>query len=319
MLKKLLNKLFEIKNTPTDTASVPVVASASAAIPDIVDTLPEESKISLLFPIGHFYSPIADPVDIKAREEKLWARHDQMPGIDLNDAEQLDLLKALKPHTAGISYPVQKPDSETTYFYENDQYPVLDAQFLYAALCHYKPKRVFEVGSGFSSLITADVNRRILNNAIDFRCLEPYPRQFLIEGVDGITELVQTKIEDMDLSYFDVLEENDILFIDSTHVSKVGSDVNYLFFEVIPRLKKGVIVHIHDIFLPDEYPKNWVIEQGRNWNEQYLLRAFLQFNSKWKITWAASYMGSRHLAAVQETFPDYPRLGGGGSLWMQCI
>ena len=250
MLIKLLNKLLETKTPPTDTTNVP------AAL-DTVDTLPEVPTIPLLFPIGHFYSPIADPVDIKARVEKLWARRDHMPGIDLNDAEQLDLLKALKPYTAGISYPVQKPDNETTYFYENDQYPVLDAQFLYAALCHYKPKRVFEVGSGFSSLITADVNRRILNNAIDFRCLEPYPRQFLIDGVDGITELVQTKIEDMDLSYFDVLEENDILFIDSTHVSKVGSDVNYLFFEVIPRLKKGVIVHIHDIFLPDEYPKEW--------------------------------------------------------------
>ncbi len=303
---------METKTPPTDTTNVP------AAL-DTVDTLPEVPTIPLLFPIGHFYSPIADPVDIKARVEKLWARRDHMPGIDLNDAEQLDLLKALKPYTAGISYPVQKPDNETTYFYENDQYPVLDAQFLYAALCHYKPKRVFEVGSGFSSLITADVNRRILNNAIDFRCLEPYPRQFLIDGVDGITELVQTKIEDMDLSYFDVLEENDILFIDSTHVSKVGSDVNYLFFEVIPRLKKGVIVHIHDIFLPDEYPKEWAIAQGRNWNEQYVLRAFLQFNAQWKIIWAANYMGTRYLHKVQDVFSDYPKLGGGGSIWMQCI
>lgn len=312
MLKKLLNKLFEIKTPPTDTASVPEASP-------IVNTAPEVPTIPLLFPIGHFYSPIADPIDIKAREEELWARRDHLPGIDLNDAEQLDLLKALKPYVAGISYPVQKPASETTYFYENDQYPALDAQFLYAALCHYKPKRVFEVGSGFSSLITADVNRRILNKAIDFRCLEPYPRQFLIDGVDGITELVQTKIEDMDLSYFDVLEENDILFIDSTHVSKVGSDVNYLFFEVIPRLKKGVIVHIHDIFLPDEYPKNWVIEQGRNWNEQYVLRAFLQFNAKWKIIWAGNYMGTRYLNMVQNVFPDYPNLGGGGSIWIQSI
>jgi Methyltransferase domain len=315
----MLKNLFGIKKAQTAQIQLAAVEPAAPPAPAVARTTPGAPAISLLFPIGHFYSPIADPVDIKAREAKLWARHDQMPGIELNDAEQLELLKQLKPYTAAISYPVQKPDNETTYFYENDQYPVLDAQFLYAALCHYKPKKVFEVGSGFSSLITADVNRRVLNNAIDFRCLEPYPRQFLIDGVDGITELVKTKIEDMDLTYFDVLEENDILFIDSTHVSKVGSDVNYLFFEVIPRLKKGVIVHIHDIFLPDEYPKNWVIEQGRNWNEQYLLRAFLQFNSKWKITWAASYMGSRHLNAVQDIFPDYPRLGGGGSLWMQRI
>jgi hypothetical protein len=310
----MLNFLFGRKGAHS---VVETPALAPAPVAHVVSA--DVAAIPLLFPIGHFYSPIADPVDIKAREAKLWAKPNSMSGINLNDAEQLMLLKQLKPFTLGISYPVQKPDNETTYFYENDQYPVLDAQFLYAALCHYKPKRVFEVGSGFSSLITADVNRSVFNNAIDFRCLEPYPRQFLIDGVNGITELAQTKIEDMSLLYFDVLEENDILFIDSTHVSKVGSDVNYLFFEVIPRLKKGVIVHIHDIFLPDEYPKNWVIEQGRNWNEQYLLRAFLQFNSEWKITWAASYMGSRHMDAVHETFPDYPSLGGGGSLWMQRI
>ena len=311
----MLSRIFGYKKTQIKVEKIEVETPE----PTVLSAPLEKEPISLLFPIGHFYSPIADPVDITNREAKLWAPQDSMPGINLNDAEQLALLKELAPYTGAISYPIEKPDNDTTYFYQNDQYPVLDAQFLYAALCHYKPKRVFEVGSGFSSLVTADVNRRVLNNSIDFRCLEPYPRQFLIDGVDGITKLVQTKIEDMDLSYFDELVENDILFIDSTHVSKVGSDVNYLFFEVIPRLKKGVIVHIHDIFLPDEYPKKWVIEEGRNWNEQYLLRAFLQFNSNWKIIWAASYMGTRHLQAVQATFPDYPKLGGGGSLWMQCV
>lgn len=311
----MLNKIFGKKKS--EPVSEPVANEVAVSI--AANDAPKADPIFLLFPLGHFYSPIADPVDIASRESKLWARKDKMPGIDLNDTEQLTLLKELKQYTGAISYPVQKPDNETTYFYENDQFPVLDAQFLYAALCHYKPKRVFEVGSGFSSLITADVNRRVLGHSIDFRCLEPYPRQFLLDGVDGITKLVQTKIEDMDLSYFDELEENDILFIDSTHVSKVGSDVNYLFFEVIPRLKKGVIVHVHDIFLPDEYPKRWVIEEGRNWNEQYLLRAFLQFNVKWNIIWAASYMGTRHLQAVQDTFPEYPMLGGGGSLWLQCV
>lgn len=311
----MLSRIFGSKKIQVKEEEI----KAETPDPVVLNTPTEKESISLLFPIGHFYSPIADPVDITNREAKLWARQDQMPGIDLHDNEQLVLLKELAAFTGAISYPIDKPDNDTTYFYQNDQYPVLDAQFLYAALCHYKPKRVFEVGSGFSSLVTADVNRRVFHNAIDFRCLEPYPRQFLIDGVDGITKLVQTKIEDMDLSYFDELVENDILFIDSTHVSKVGSDVNYLFFEVIPRLKKGVIVHIHDIFLPDEYPKKWVIEEGRNWNEQYLLRAFLQFNSKWKVIWAASYMGTRHLHAVQATFPDYPKLGGGGSLWMQCV
>lgn len=275
--------------------------------------------IPLLFPIGHFYSPIADPADIRARATKLWAPGGEMPGIDLRVDDQLALLRELEPYTASIDYPVEQPSDPTRYFYSNDQYPVLDAEFLYAALCRFRPRAMIEVGSGFSSLVTADVNRRVLGGTLDFSCIEPYPRQFLIDGVDGVTRLVREKVEDVELSFFDRLGAGDILFVDSSHVSKVGSDVNYLFFEVIPRLRPGVMVHVHDIFLPDEYPKEWVIDQGRNWNEQYLLRAFLQFNSDWQVMWAAHFMGTRHTGAVQRTFPRYPRLGGGGSMWLRRV
>ena len=275
--------------------------------------------IPLLFPIGHFYSPIADPADLRAREKRIWAPVDEMPGIDLNVPAQLALLKELTPFTADIDWPHQQPDEPTQYFYLNDQYPVLDAEFLYAALLRFRPKMMIEVGSGFSSLITAEVNRRCLGGALQFSCIEPYPRQFLIDGVEGITQLVRERIEDVDLGFFDRLGEGDILFIDSSHVSKVGSDVNYLFFEVLPRLRSGVMVQVHDIFLPDEYPKAWVIDQNRNWNEQYLLRAFLQFNRAWEVMWAAHFMGTRHTQAVQATFPRYPTLGGGGSLWLRRV
>ena len=302
MFKKIFSKPADI-----------VIEVAPPSPPD------DKPEISLLFPVGHFYSPIADPVDIRAREQKIWQQVDEMPGIDLNIPDQLALLRQLKPHTESINYPVDQPEDPTTYFYGNDQYPVLDAEFLYAALTHFRPKSMIEVGSGFSSLITADVNRRFLDSKLDFSCIEPFPRQFLLDGVEGITRLVEQKVEDVELSFFDRLDAGDILFIDSSHVSKVGSDVNYLFFEVLPRLKKGVLVHIHDIFLPDEYPKTWVIDQGRNWNEQYLLRAFLQFNVDWKVVWTAHFMGTRHTVAVQDTFPRYPKLGGGGSFWIERI
>lgn len=154
-------------------------------------------------------------------------------------------------------------------------------------LQHFLPQKMIEIGCGFSSLVTAEVNRRFFGNTLEFSCIEPYPRQFLVNGVEGITQLVQQKVEDVELSFFDRLGSGDILFIDSSHVSKVGSDVNYLFFEVIPRLRPGVLVHIHDLFLPDEYPKTWMIDQGRNWNEQYLTRAFLQYNNHFEIMWAA--------------------------------
>lgn len=282
----------------------------------VAEVEPSENHISLLFPIGHFYSPIADPEDLRKREKRIWAQSNEMPGINLNAHSQLDLLKALEPYTHDINWSIEQPEESTRYFYSNDQYPVLDAEFLYAMLRHFRPKQMIEVGSGWSSLITAEVNRIHLGNTLEFTCIEPYPRQFLIDGVAGITRLIRERVEDVELTFFDRLDAGDILFIDSSHVSKAGSDVNYLFFEIIPRLKPGVIVHIHDIFLPDEYPKIWVIDQGRNWNEQYLVRAFLQFNSEWKVLWASHFMGTRYTKQVQSTFPRYPSYGGGGSIWL---
>ena len=290
-----------------DEAPAPAPAPAPA----------EPSGIPLLFPLGHFYSPVADPVDIRRREGRIWARQDAMSGIDLHEDRQLALLRQLKGLVDDLDWPVDKPEDPTQYFYGNDQYPVLDAEFLWAALRHFRPRRFIEVGSGFSSLITAQANRRHFGGALEFSCIEPYPRQFLIDGVEGVSRLVRERVEDVDPAFFDHLDQGDILFIDSSHVSKVGSDVNHLFFEVLPRLRPGVLVHIHDIFLPDEYPKAWVIDQGRHWNEQYLVRAFLQFNRAWEVVWAAHFMGTRHTAAVQDVFGRFPRLGGGGSLWLQ--
>ena len=107
------------------------------------------------------------------------------------------------------------------------------------------------------------------------------------------------------------------LFVDSSHVAKAGSDVNFLFFEVLPRLQRGVHVHFHDIFLPDEYPKPWLIDEGRSWNEQYVLHAFLMHNSAWEVVWSAHYMLSRHRQAVERVFPDVATRGPGGSFWIR--
>lgn len=293
--------------------------TTSSAKTEELATPEETTAIPLLFPIGHFYSPIADPIDLKAREFEIWKNIDNIPGIDLNVLGQLSLLKELAPYTNDIDWTRDQPNDPTRYFYGNDQFPALDAEFLYAALRHFKPTSMIEVGSGWSSLITAEVNRKYFGLGISFTCIEPYPRQFLIDGVSGITQLVSKRVEDVNLSYFDQLGKGDILFIDSSHVSKVGSDVNYLFFEVMPRLSPGVMVHLHDIFIPDEYPKVWVIDQGRNWNEQYVLKAFLQYNKTWEVIWASHFMGTRYREATQKTFPRYPQFGGGGSIWLRRV
>lgn len=270
-----------------------------------------------LFPPGHFYSPIADLNDISERQESIWCQRIAMPGIDWNEEFQLWLLPKFAPYITEINFPNEANGDIRQYFYANDQYPALDAEVLFCILRHFIPSRVIEVGSGFSSLITAQVNRDFLGNEMEFTCIEPYPRGCLQQPIYGLSQLIQRKVEDIPPEFFLSLGKNDVLFIDSSHVSKIGSDVNHLFFEIIPRLQRGVLVHIHDIFLPDEYPKEWMIHEGRHWNEQYLVRAFLQFNSDFEVIWASHFMATRHRDLIAETFPRFPEFGAGGSLWLR--
>jgi hypothetical protein len=272
-----------------------------------------------VFPPGHYHSPIADPRELRRREDAIWRPRAGLCAVDLRVPQQLALLAHLRPFAAAIDYPVERAqgDDGTGYFYANGMFPALDAQFLFAALCHFRPRRVIEVGSGFSTLVMADANRRMLAGACDITCIEPWPRDFLVRGVPGVARVLAQRLEDVDPVTFDALDEGDLLFIDSSHVCKTGSDVHMLFFDLLPRLKPGVIVHIHDIFLPDEYPKAWVFDEGRNWNEQYVLHAFLMFNPEWHVLWAAHFMQTRHADAVEAVFPRFQSLGPGGSFWMR--
>lgn len=269
------------------------------------------------FPLGHFYSPVIDPTEIRENANRIWTDGRETPGINYNVEGQLALLEKLAPFVHNIEFPVEQPKEEITYFYNNGYYPMLDAEVLFTMLSHLSPKRVVEVGCGYSSLVTAEVNRRFFDNQIHFTCIEPYPKQFLIDGVPGISELVVRKVQDVELSVFDQLDRNDILFIDSSHVTKTGNDLNFLMLEVIPRLRKGVVVHFHDIYLPDDYPKLWVLDEERNWNEQYLLAAFLQFNSAFEVMFATAFLSKYHGSAIVKVFPRYLSLHGAGSFWIR--
>jgi hypothetical protein len=140
-----------------------------------------------------------------------------------------------------------------------------------------------------------------------------------------LRSLIEKKVEDIDLEFFSQLDSGDILFIDSSHTVKIGGDVNYLFLEVLPRLKPGVIVHVHDIFLPFDYRRDWVMDEFRFWSEQYLLQAFLSFNAEFEVLMCNSYLGLYYLEDLKSTFPNSPwwadtRIGvprGGGSFWMR--
>jgi hypothetical protein len=170
------------------------------------------------------------------------------------------------------------------------------------------------VGSGFSSLVLGQAAEKNKNS--DLICIEPFPREFLREGFPGLQSSIEKKIQDIGLEFFSQLASGDILFIDSSHTVKIGGDVNYLFLEVLPRLNPGVIVHVHDIFLPFEYRRDWVLDEFRFWTEQYLLDAFLMFNAEFEVIMANSYLSHYHEDDLKAAFPDLSSWGG-GSFWMR--
>lgn len=168
-------------------------------------------------------------------------------------------------------------------------------------------------------LALAALERNRLETAGDteFVAIEPYPKAFLRE-LPGISEFIRCPVQEVPIALFESLGANDILFIDSTHVVSIGSDVQFLFLEVLPRLKPGVLIHIHDIFLPQEYPREWVMESGRFWTEQYLLQAFLAFNAAFEIIWAGNYMYQRYRSDIEDAFPACRREERvPGSIWIR--
>ena len=269
------------------------------------------------FPTGHYYSPMYDSRELASRREQIWPQVlRETAGIDWRDAAQVELCRAFgeKPK---FDFVEQSPDDPTVYFTRNDQYPPLDAWVLVGMLERFRPSRMIEIGSGFSTLVSARANRERLDRSVWLTCIEPYPRDFLTAGVDGVSELRVEKIQDTPLELFAQLSAGDVLFVDTAHTVKTGGDVTWIFGEIIPRLAPGVLVHIHDVFLPGDYPETWVME-GWGWNEVYLVQAFLSFNDQFDILWGAQYMLYTHPDEVIAAFPALPRDAmHGGSLWIQ--
>jgi hypothetical protein len=261
----------------------------------------------------HFYQPIPDTESLP---QKLWDHPSELVGIDMNDSVQLDLLRNRFPKFRGEyeQFPTKPTGQPSRFHLNNDFFDGTDALVAYCMVRHFQPRLIIEVGSGFSSLIAAEAAAKNKSSALI--CIEPFPREFLRQRFPGLHSLIEKKVEDLDLDFFSQLGPGDILFIDSSHTIKIGGDVNYLFLEVLPRLKPGVIVHVHDIFLPFDYRRDWVMDEFRFWTEQYLLQAFLTFNSEFEVLMANSYLSHYHMEDLKTAFPNSPWWGG-GSFWMR--
>ncbi|CEF48825.1 unnamed protein product [uncultured bacterium] len=261
----------------------------------------------------HFYQPIPNTQSLP---ETLWNRPSKLVGGDMNDAMQLDLLREHFPKLRHEyeQFPTKPTRKPRRFYLNNHLFEGIDALVAYCMVRHFQPRVIIEVGSGFSSLPLGEAAAK--NNSSALLCIEPLPREFLRKGFPGLQSLIEKKVQYIDLKFFSQLDSGDMLFIDSSHRAKIGGDVNYLFLEVLPRLKPGVIVHVHDIFLPIEYRRDWVIDEFRFWTEQYLLQAFLAFNSEFEVLMANSCLNHYHQEELKAAFPDLLSWGG-GSFWMR--
>lgn len=230
----------------------------------------------------HYYEPIPDFSAITSEQLE---RRREFRAIDFRWDEQLRLLREL------TRYGHELEEIENNYF------SGFDAAVYYSLIRHLRPKRVIEIGSGYS---TRFAHKALSRNADDgtLTCIEPNPER--LNGIESNVELIQKRVEELDVDFFSQLEANDILFIDSSHTVKFGSDVCYEFLDVLPVLQPGVWVHVHDIFFPHDYPAEWILKRRLALNEQYLLAAFLSFNREFQVALANHWLTLDHAAAVRE-------------------
>jgi hypothetical protein len=296
-------------------------------IPSYVRKTPEKLRLAFQcltqpffkwVPPGHYYSPLPDMDEVNRRAGQIWSDPvpSEIPGINLRRTEQERLLKEFEAFWPDLPFErAQNPRSR--YFRPNGAFLFQDAFTLYAMLRKLQPRRVIEVGCGASSAVMLDTcEAKSLKTKLTF--IEPYPARLLelTRPEDRSRyELRQQFIQDVPLEIFAELQRGDILFIDTSHVSKIGSDVNHIFFKILPLLRAGVYIHFHDIWYPFEYPLDW-LKKGMFWNEAYLLRSLLMFNPYFEVRLFNNYVNRCLTEYVRKTFPLFLDEAG-ASIWLE--
>jgi predicted O-methyltransferase YrrM len=270
---------------------------------------------------GHFHSALPDVAE-GVRVAALAVDRPVgggLPGMDLRVDAQKELLLRMAELYPDFDWSDQKSPGRRFHLAQ-DWYKQADSICLYSMLRLFRPRRVVEVGSGFSSALMLDVDDRFLGRRTQLTVIEPNPdrlESLLALGDEARLRVVRHRVQDAPANVFSELESGDFLFIDSSHVSKVGSDVNFLFFEVLPKLPVGTFVHLHDVFWPFEYPAEWVAE-GQSWSEAYLLRAFLSFNEAFEIVFWAPFAARQWADLIREQMPAY-MINTGAAIWMRRV
>jgi hypothetical protein len=254
---------------------------------------------------SHFYFPVPK---LKSFQSKDWTACRPLPGVDFRLNEQIDRLQTqILPFAEEWTFSDLANGDAHKFHFNNGFFERVDAEVAYSFVRSRKPRRIIEIGSGNTTLVMATAIRK--NQAEGHPCelisIEPYPAPFLKDGLNGLSTLIEKPVQQVPLDVFKTLGKGDILFIDSSHVVAMDSDVLYEILQIVPEVAPGVLIHFHDIFTPLDYPEKFVMTNLCFWGEQYMLESFLAFNSSFKVAWASSAMQQFHPEILRDSFPSW--------------
>jgi hypothetical protein len=264
-----------------------------------------QTRIGVSVTPSHFYFPVPS---LKSLEDKDWTACRPCAAFDLRLEEQIQRLgQELLPFAAEWTFAEASANGTHEFHLQNGFFERIDAEVAYSFVRHRKPNRIIEIGSGHTTLVLAAalVRNKVAGFPGELISINPYPAPFLKDGIRGAGQLLESPVQQVPLDLFRTLRANDILFIDSSHVVSMDSDVLYECLRILPELAPGVLVHFHDVFTPLDYPEKFVKKNLCFWAEQYLLEAFLSFNTEFKVLWSSSAMQQYHPDILQRVFPGW--------------
>ncbi len=280
------------------------IHESPAVYPILVKSFRGLQQLGFNLTPNHFYWPVPDVSELEKRD---WAVYSTPPGCDFDLGKQIALAREFFANY-GKEYSFPVTPSAECYHYNNGYFEAVDAEVAYCMVRRYKPARIVEIGTGYSTrVLAAALQANSLRDGLDGQLVsvDPNPARFSQNGWRDLVVQIPQAVQDLDLEFFDRLESSDILFIDSSHVVGTGSDVIREYLQVLPRLKPGVLVHMHDIFLPADYPRDLVLNNLWFWSEQYLLQAFLSFNKEFEVLWNSSALQMGCPFVLEQCFPHW--------------
>jgi hypothetical protein len=310
-LKALLKRIPPFRGWANPVASDSTLAEIAESICRVLDRPGAEQELftrlrarGVYLLRDHYYRPLIDPAKLP---RDYFSSTSPMVGIPIDPARCLELAeKTLGEYIRELRsfLPVDAERNGEDLHLNNGTYMAVDAHIYYALLRHLQPSKIYEIGAGNSTLFAYEALKRGGGlKRSELTVIEPFPDQIVKRGLSSVARVKQAFVQDVEIEFFDRLGDGDILFIDSTHTLREGGDVQYLYCEVLPRLSSGVYVHVHDISLPERYPRCY-LDHGWFWNEQYLLQAYLTHNDRAEVVWPGNYLMCKEPDRMLKLFPE---------------